>query len=104
MNDTILNNTRLVLGTEVVHGHVVLRDGRIAAIGQGTTALAGAIDLEGDLLLPGLVEVHTDNIERHVMPRPGIYFPVQTAVQAHDAEIAAAGITTVGIAAKAEKR
>ena len=95
MNDTILNNTRLVLGTEVVHGHVVLRDGRIAAIGHGTTTLSGAIDLEGDLLLPGLVEVHTDNIERHVMPRPGIYFPVQTAVQAHDAEIAAAGITTV---------
>ena len=95
MNDTILNNTRLVLGTEVVHGHVVLRDGRIAAFGHGASALAGAIDLEGDLLLPGLVEVHTDNIERHVMPRPGIYFPVQTAVQAHDAEIAAAGITTV---------
>jgi len=95
MNDTILNNARLVLGTEVVRGHLVLRAGRIAHIGHGTSAVPGAIDLQGELLLPGLVEVHTDNIERHVMPRPGVYFPMQTAVQSHDAEIAAAGITTV---------
>jgi alpha-D-ribose 1-methylphosphonate 5-triphosphate diphosphatase len=45
--------------------------------------------------VPGLVEVHTDNLERHVMPRPKVTFPMQAAVQAHDAEIAAAGITTV---------
>jgi len=94
-HDTILNNTRMVLGTEIVRGHVVLRGGRIAEIGHGDSVAPGAIDLSGDLLLPGLVEVHTDNLERHVMPRPGIYFPMQAAVQSHDAEIAAAGITTV---------
>ncbi len=95
MNDLILNNARLVLGTEVVRGHVVVRDGRIAEMCHGTTAATGAIDLHGDLLLPGLVEVHTDNLERHVMPRPRVYFPMQSAVQSHDAEVATAGITTV---------
>lgn len=95
MNEILFHNARVVLGTEVVHGHVVLRGGRIAAIGHGPLSSPATIDLHGDLLLPGLVEVHTDNLERHVMPRPKVYFPMQSAVQSHDAEIAAAGITTV---------
>jgi len=94
-NELLLNNARLVLGNEAVSGHVLLRDGLVAEIGHGPSQVTGAVDLRGDLLLPGLVEVHTDNLERHVMPRPKVYFPMQSAVQSHDAEIAAAGITTV---------
>jgi len=95
MNELILANARLVLPTEVVEGHVVMRDGRIAEVGAGPCRAAGAQDLGGDWLLPGLVEMHTDNLERHAMPRPKVSFPMQAAVQAHDAEVAAAGITTV---------
>ena len=95
MNDIVLGNARIVLGTETLLGHVLVRDGRIAAVGSGGTAVPGAQDLEGDFLLPGLVEMHTDNLERHVMPRPKVTFPMQAAVQAHDGEIASAGITTV---------
>ena len=95
MNDIVLGNARVVLANEIIHGHVVVRDGRIAAVASGSTAIAGAHDLQGDFLLPGLVEVHTDNLERHVMPRPKVTFPMQAAVQAHDGEVAAAGITTV---------
>jgi alpha-D-ribose 1-methylphosphonate 5-triphosphate diphosphatase len=93
--ELILANARIVLPDEVVSGTVVVRDGVIAAVDGGGTAVAAAIDLAGDWLLPGLVEVHTDNLERHAMPRPKVSFPMQAAVQAHDAEIAAAGITTV---------
>ena len=95
MNDIVLNNARLVLGNETVLGHLVVRDGRIAAVGSGPTSAPGAQDLQGDFLLPGLVEMHTDNLERHVMPRPKVTFPMQAAVQAHDGEVASAGITTV---------
>ena len=95
MNDIVLTNARLVLAGEIVHGHVVVRDGRIGAVGSGPTGVPGAHDLQGDFLLPGLVEMHTDNLERHVMPRPKVMFPMQSAVQAHDGEIASAGITTV---------
>jgi len=95
MKELVLSNARIVLAGEVIRGSLQLRDGRIAAVHSGGTAVPGAHDLEGDHLLPGLVEVHTDNLERHVMPRPKVSFPMQGAVQAHDAEIAAAGITTV---------
>ena len=45
--------------------------------------------------MPGLVELHTDNLEGHLVPRPKVAWPPLPAVQAHDAEITAAGITTV---------
>ena len=95
MNDIVLTNARVVLAHETIHGHVVVRDGRIAAVARGPTAVPAAQDLNGDFLLPGLVEMHTDNLERHAMPRPKVTFPMQAAVQAHDGEVAAAGITTV---------
>ncbi len=95
MNDQIFSNARIVLPHEVVHGSVRVQDGLITDIATGATSATGAHDLEGDWLLPGLVEVHTDNLERHVTPRPKVNFPMQGAVQAHDAEVATAGITTV---------
>lgn len=96
MNEQIFTNARVVLGQEVLpRGTVRVVDGVIASVDAGASQVAGAIDLEGDLLLPGLVEVHTDNLERHVTPRPKVNFPMRAAMQAHDAELASAGITTV---------
>jgi alpha-D-ribose 1-methylphosphonate 5-triphosphate diphosphatase len=91
----IIHNARLVLANETVQGQVLIEDGRIAAIDTGRSALPAAEDWGGDWLLPGLVEIHTDNLERHVTPRPKIVFPMLGAVQAHDAELASAGISTV---------
>jgi alpha-D-ribose 1-methylphosphonate 5-triphosphate diphosphatase len=91
----LLANTRIVTPTGIVHGTLVANDGRIAAIDPGPTSSAAAQDLDGDYLLPGLIELHTDNLERHLMPRPQVNWPTLPALLAHDAEIAAAGITTV---------
>lgn len=90
-----LANARLVLPDEERIGSVQVIDGRISAIDSGTQVPAGAHDLSGDLLLPGLVEIHTDNFERHLMPRPKVQWAELPALVAHDAEVAAAGITTV---------
>jgi alpha-D-ribose 1-methylphosphonate 5-triphosphate diphosphatase len=90
----ILRNARIVTGGEIVDGSIEIRDGRIAALDAGMTA-ASAQDLDGDLLIPGLVELHTDNFERHMMPRPKVFWPEMPALLGHDAELAAAGITTV---------
>lgn len=90
-----LAGARLVLPDSVVTGSVHVRDGRLAAIDTGTSIPSGAVDLQGDFLLPGLVEIHTDNFERHLMPRPKVHWDALPALMAHDAEIAAAGITTV---------
>lgn len=95
MTDTILSNARIVLEQETVHGSVVIRDGRIAAIDPGPTRAAGAEDLGGDLLMPGLIELHTDNLERHIEPRPKVDWPHAAAIIAHDGELASVGITTV---------
>lgn len=95
MTQTILANARIVLPEEIVTGAVVLEDGRIARIDTGTAVPAGATDCEGDLVMPGLIELHTDNLERHIEPRPGVSWPREAAILAHDAELAGAGITTV---------
>jgi len=91
----VIHNARIVLAGETLHGQLRVEDGRIAAIDPGSSSLPGAEDWGGDWLLPGLVEIHTDNLERHVTPRPKVVFPTLGAVQAHDAEMAAAGISTV---------
>jgi len=91
----ILTNAKIVLPDEIVHGSVQLIDGKISSVDQGMTSLPNSIDFDGDYLMPGMIEVHTDNFERHLMPRPKVYWSELPALLAHDAEIAAAGITTV---------
>ena len=93
MTDLTLANARLILPDAVMRGSLAIKDGRIAGI---DAALAGAgEDMEGDDLLPGLVELHTDHIEAHYTPRPKVTWPMPAAILAHDAQLAASGITTV---------
>ncbi len=92
----ILTNARLVLPEEVVLGTVVVKDGIIADVQPGRRSPApGALDLGGDTLMPGIVDVHTDNLERQVQPRSNARWPSRSAMAAHDAQCAAAGVTTV---------
>jgi alpha-D-ribose 1-methylphosphonate 5-triphosphate diphosphatase len=93
--DTVLANAMLVLPGEVLRGAIRLSGGRIAAIDTGSAVPLGAIDCEGDLVLPGLIELHTDNLERHIEPRPRVDWPHAAAIIAHDGELAGTGITTV---------
>lgn len=95
MTETILANATLILPDETMHGQLRLKGGVIADIDSGRQVPAGAIDCGGELVMPGLIELHTDNLERHLQPRPRAYWPHQAAIIAHDAELAAMGITTV---------
>jgi alpha-D-ribose 1-methylphosphonate 5-triphosphate diphosphatase len=90
-----LTNAQIVTRHEIVRGSVHLAEGLIADIAAGPSPRGPAIDIEGDLLLPGLVELHTDMLERHAVPRPKVQWPLRAAVVAHDAQLAGAGITTV---------
>lgn len=93
--ELLLKSAKLVLADEVVQGTLAVAGGRIVAIDHGGSAALKAGDLDGDLLIPGLIELHTDNFERHLMPRPKVRWPELPALMGHDAEVAAAGITTV---------
>ena len=93
--ETVLANATLVLPDQVETGRLHLSGGIITAIVPGGDMPAGAEDCGGALLAPGLVELHTDNLERHIEPRPGVDWPHEAALLAHDAELASCGITTV---------
>ena len=93
--ETILTNAILVLRDEVLTGTIVMNGRVIADIQAGPSAVRTAIDVGGDYVIPGVVDVHTDNLERQVQPRSLARWPSRSAMVAHDAQCAAAGVTTV---------
>lgn len=95
LRERIITNAKIVTATDVIKGTVALRDGKIHDISEGNSALPAAEDWDGDYVIPGLIELHTDNLEKYMNPRPGVDWPSENAVLAHDAQIVGAAITTV---------
>jgi alpha-D-ribose 1-methylphosphonate 5-triphosphate diphosphatase len=93
--ETIFANARLILPDGEITGSLRIQGGEISDIDAGAAVPQGAIDCGGDFVAPGLIELHTDNLERHIRPRPSADWPHAAAIVAHDAELAATGITTV---------
>ncbi|HHR5252406.1 TPA: alpha-D-ribose 1-methylphosphonate 5-triphosphate diphosphatase [Escherichia coli] len=91
----IINNIKLVLENEVVHGSLEMQDGEIRAFAESQSHLSEAMDGEGGWLLPGLIELHTDNLDKFFTPRPKVDWPAHSAMSSHDALMVASGITTV---------
>jgi alpha-D-ribose 1-methylphosphonate 5-triphosphate diphosphatase len=93
--DLLFTHARVVLADRVIEdGWVAVTDGRIAEIGEGAAPERGE-HCGGDLLMPGLVELHTDHLEAHYMPRPKVYWNPVAAVVSYDGQMATSGITTV---------
>lgn len=90
---TSFRNARIVLADTVIDGSVALADGLITAVDTGPSQ-AGE-DFDGDYLIPGLVELHTDHLESHYRPRPGVFWDPVAALHAHDVQVIGSGITTV---------
>ena len=95
MKQRIIKNAKIVTATEEFTGCMVVEGGLIRSIERGNTSVSCADDWNGDWLLPGLVELHTDNLEKHLVPRPGVIWNAHSATVMHDALCAAAGIVTV---------
>lgn len=94
--ETILTNARLVLEDRLVLGTLVHEGGTIRAIDEGRSQLPAAVDCAGDYLAPGLIDLHTDALEGHFIPRPKVIWPdARAAALAHDAQMAGSGVTTV---------
>jgi alpha-D-ribose 1-methylphosphonate 5-triphosphate diphosphatase len=88
---TNFTNARLVLPHEIREGGLTLENGVIASLDGG----AAGHDCEGDFLMPGMIDLHTDNLERQAQPRSSARWPSRSALLIHDAQCAVAGITTV---------
>src|ERR1700686_3431623 len=94
-NDTVLGNARIVLADRVIErGWIAFASGRIAEVGEGT-APGRAEEAAGDLIMPGLIELHTDHLEAHYVPRPKVFWDPIAAVVSYDGQLATSGITTV---------
>lgn len=92
---SVLADARIVLRDRVIeNGWLALEGDRIAEVGEGR-APEGATSLAGDMLIPGLIELHTDHLESHIQPRPKVHWPIDAALQSYDLQIAGSGITTV---------
>ena len=93
--ETIVGNARLVLADRVIEcGWVAFADGKVAEVGEGS-APSGSEDAGGDLIMPGLIELHTDHLEAHYVPRPKVFWNPLAAVVSYDGQLATSGITTV---------
>ncbi|WP_312690302.1 alpha-D-ribose 1-methylphosphonate 5-triphosphate diphosphatase [Kosakonia sp.] len=91
----IINNVQLILEDEVVKGSLEVREGVIRAFAETQSRQPGAHDGDGGWLLPGLIELHTDNLDKFFTPRPKVDWPAHSAMSSHDALMVASGITTV---------
>jgi alpha-D-ribose 1-methylphosphonate 5-triphosphate diphosphatase len=93
---TILTNATLILDNETVNGTISFDHAGIRSVDQGRSSLPAAIDVGGDFIASGLIEMHTDNLEKHFLPRPGVVWPNGLAAAlTHDLQMTAAGVTTV---------
>jgi alpha-D-ribose 1-methylphosphonate 5-triphosphate diphosphatase len=94
MNSHLLTNARIVTPTENFTGSVEIEDGIITSIIKDKYFDDG-IDLKGQWLIPGCIDIHTDYLEKELYPRPSAAFPLPFALHFMDVRAAACGITTV---------
>jgi alpha-D-ribose 1-methylphosphonate 5-triphosphate diphosphatase len=85
---------RLVTPEAVVDGGVRIEGDRIAAVGDIDAEADTVIDARGRLVLPGLIDLHGDDIESHLHPRSGARMDIPLALSSADRANVAAGITT----------
>ncbi|PVV06020.1 MAG: alpha-D-ribose 1-methylphosphonate 5-triphosphate diphosphatase, partial [gamma proteobacterium symbiont of Ctena orbiculata] len=93
---TCLTHARVVMADEVLNdASVLIEDGVISAIDPESARDCEVIDLQGKWLMPGMIDLHCDALEKEVEPRPNVHFPLTFACAQADKRNAAAGITTV---------
>jgi alpha-D-ribose 1-methylphosphonate 5-triphosphate diphosphatase len=95
---TLIHNATLILPQRLIEGGwLLIENGRILDLGEGTTCPCVAdhsVNAHTQLLLPGLIDLHCDTIERLVEPRPSVHFDIRVALAEADWRLAGSGITT----------
>jgi alpha-D-ribose 1-methylphosphonate 5-triphosphate diphosphatase len=94
MNQSIFSR-KVLTPSGLMSGTIAVKDGIITALEPAYSADSGGVDCGDDIVIPGLVDIHTDNLEKHFQPRPGALWDATGAALAHDGQCITAGITTV---------
>lgn len=90
----VIENARFVTPDAVVEGALCIEGDRIVSIGEGERSTNETVDAKGRLVLPGLIDLHGDDIESHLHPRSGARMDTHMALASADRANVAAGITT----------
>lgn len=91
--DLAYKNALVVTADDAFLGSLRVRDGVIVDIDRGVGGVGE--DLDGDVLMPGVIDLHTDNLEKHFFPRPNIDWNPVSAAVTHDGCCLSVGVTTV---------
>ncbi len=92
----VVGHVRAVLPDRILEdARIVVRDGRIEEVGPSTPGVRPDVDGGGLLCLPGLVDVHSDGLEKERLPRPGVELPWAFSLMSFEGKVRAAGVTTV---------
>jgi alpha-D-ribose 1-methylphosphonate 5-triphosphate diphosphatase len=95
MSGIYFSNARLVLPDQVLpNSSLLIEAGLIRSIGGTCPQTATEVDLRGQTLIPGIVDLHCDALEKEAEPRPNVFFPPDLAVSQIDRRNAQAGVTT----------
>jgi alpha-D-ribose 1-methylphosphonate 5-triphosphate diphosphatase len=98
---TCIYNARLVLPDRIVRGHILIGGGRIAEITECDSPVMSVhpdfkvIDAGGCYVMPGMIDMHSDAIEKEIQPRPNTLFPIPMAFYELEKKLAVSGITTI---------
>lgn len=91
-----VTDVRAVLPDRVLdRATVVVEDGLIAAVSERGAAPPNAVDGRGVFCLPGLVDTHSDGLEKELRPRPGVVLDTDFALRSYEGRVRAAGVTTM---------
>lgn len=103
-----IRNAKVVLPDRVISGDIYIEGGVIAGVVPAESAPAGdekggrfadaaeaVFDAGGSYVLPGMIDVHSDAIEKEIQPRPNTLFPMDFALCELEKKLAASGITTM---------
>ncbi|OBZ16121.1 alpha-D-ribose 1-methylphosphonate 5-triphosphate diphosphatase [Bacillus sp. FJAT-26390] len=100
----IVTNGKIVLLDQAVEAAVAVVDGRIDAILEDEAAVENwmrqfpdpnVIDAKQHYVLPGLIDIHCDAIEKEIQPRPNTLFPLDMAMLEFERKLPVHGITTM---------
>jgi alpha-D-ribose 1-methylphosphonate 5-triphosphate diphosphatase len=95
----LFTGATVITENEVLEGFDIAVEGdRIAAIGpKGSLRETGSepVDVAGCYLMPGLIDIHSDYIERMIAPRPTTIIDFELALRFAERELVAHGITTM---------
>ncbi|TEB14877.1 Alpha-D-ribose 1-methylphosphonate 5-triphosphate diphosphatase [Pelotomaculum sp. FP] len=98
---TCIHSANIILPEKIIRGYILIDGNRISEVEESGLARVYAhpdvrmIDAEGCYVMPGLIDMHCDAIEKEMQPRPNTMFPINMAFYELEKKLVVSGITTM---------